>query len=297
MLIVAWTDSGPCADNGRLDEIARAMIRIFLMRLTCEVFPPMPQRHGPGIRWHNRWGRQKRSDCSKAWSVANGPGKEAAYAKYRARVNNVATQQATGEAHGRRSPSAEHLGARSAVLRRQRHGLGARRYHGHDGGGDDRGLWLTKEGRAVLAALLAKGFKDLREPMTQRRASMLELPSPGIMSADARANISLLQCNTSLPSRATCRLTQCSEHRHQREPRFTYKSRGVCIFSGWVRPGEWEELQCCKTAASAKNQRGFIVPRLICPRLSTIGAKIPYRRALSATGVAGVRSLHMGRLL
>jgi hypothetical protein len=53
-----------------------------------------------------------------------------------------------------------------AALRRQRHGLGARRHHGHDGDAmivrgliqRDAGLLrLTKEGRAVLAALLAKG--------------------------------------------------------------------------------------------------------------------------------------------
>ena len=38
-----------------------------------------------------------------------------------------ALSQATGEAHGSRSPSAEHPRARPAILRRQRHGLGARR--------------------------------------------------------------------------------------------------------------------------------------------------------------------------
>jgi hypothetical protein len=31
------------------------------------------------------------------------------------------------------------------------------RHHGHDGDGHDRGLRLTKEERAVIAALLAKG--------------------------------------------------------------------------------------------------------------------------------------------
>jgi hypothetical protein len=59
---------------------------------------------------------------------------------------------------------------------------------------------------------------------------------------------------------------------------------------------EWEELQCCKTATPTKNRRGFIVPRLIVHDYPQSVRKYPQRRAFSATGVAGVRSLRMGEV-
>jgi hypothetical protein len=69
----------------------RHMIRIFLTGLASEVFPQMPRRRGPGTRWHNRWGRQKRPDCLKAWSAANvDPVREAA------RVNGWAVREDKG---------------------------------------------------------------------------------------------------------------------------------------------------------------------------------------------------------
>jgi hypothetical protein len=81
-----------------------------------------------------------------------------------------------------------------AVLRRQRHGLGARRHHGHDGDGDDRershsarsgGVAPIDERRARRARGAAgegrltaiARFEDLIEPMTA--------------SAEARPNVSL----------------------------------------------------------------------------------------------------------
>src|SRR6516164_8835342 len=70
------------------------MIRISLVRLASEVFPQMPRRRGPGTSWQNRWDRQKRSDCSKAWSAANDdPAKEAAGELYciRALMGSIVT--------------------------------------------------------------------------------------------------------------------------------------------------------------------------------------------------------------
>jgi len=57
-------------------------------------FPADARRRGPGTSWQNRWDRQKRSDCSKAWSAANDdPAKEAAGELYciRALMGSIVT--------------------------------------------------------------------------------------------------------------------------------------------------------------------------------------------------------------